>query len=93
MIEHREPHFHLERTHVNGKNSDTFTIDLTTDNETITKNHGGMEIHAHMFWQAEALVFDSEVRREVKQGKNVITINSLITGKLLSLMNSLVRQS
>ena len=73
MIEHREPHFHLERTHVSGRNSDTFTIDLTTDNETISKNHGGMEIYAHMFWQAEALVFDSEVRREGKQGKNVVT--------------------
>jgi hypothetical protein len=29
VIEHSEPHFHLERTHVFGGNSDTLSIDLT----------------------------------------------------------------
>ncbi|MGA7161353.1 MAG: hypothetical protein WBZ48_10150, partial [Bacteroidota bacterium] len=72
IIEHREPYFHLERTHTSGTNSDTFTIDLTTDSRTIATDHAGLEIHAHMFWKSETLVFDSEVRREGKQGTNIV---------------------
>jgi hypothetical protein len=73
IIEHREPYFHLERTHISGKSSDTFTIDLTTDNKTVTTNHGGVEIRAHMVWEADALVFDSEVNRAGKRGTNIVS--------------------
>lgn len=72
IIEHREPYFHLERTHVSGKSSDTFTVDLTTDNKTVTKNHGGVEIRARMAWEGDILVFDSEVYREGNRGTNIV---------------------
>lgn len=73
IIEHREPYFHLERTHVSGKSSDTFIVDLTTDNKTVTKNHGGIEIRARMTWEGEILVFDSEVCLEGKRGTNKVS--------------------
>ena len=73
IIEHREPYFHLERTHVRGKSSNTFAIDLTTDGKTVIKNHGGIEIRAHLFWEAEILVFDSEVYREGQRGTNLVS--------------------
>lgn len=43
VIEHNEPRFLLKRTHVFGGNSDTFSIDLTTDGKTeiIVSGFGG----------------------------------------------------
>ncbi len=72
IIDHREPHFHLERTHIVGTRSDVFTIDLTTDDKPVTRLHEGIEIHARMSWEDEALVFDTEVRRGNERGKNIV---------------------
>lgn len=70
IIEHHEPNFHLERTHTRGQHSDTFTIDLTTDNKIVTRTHGNIEIRAHLVWEANALVFDSEIVQQGKKGTN-----------------------
>ncbi len=59
VIEHSEPHFRLERTHIFGGKSDTFSVALTTDGELIVINHGGLEIHSKMYWEGDSLVFDS----------------------------------
>jgi hypothetical protein len=32
-----------------------------------------MEIHARMFWQGKAFIFDSEVQRGSKQGTNLVS--------------------
>lgn len=72
VIEHREPYFHLERTHTFGKSSDTFSIDLTTDGKIVNRNHGGIEIRAQLFWESEVLVFYAELSRENERGTNIV---------------------
>jgi len=72
VIEHREPRFHLERTHVFGGNSDTFSIDLTTGGEAVVLNHGGFEIRACLHWEGETLVIDSSLNREGEQATNIV---------------------
>lgn len=59
VIEHNEPHFHLERTHIFGGNSDTFSLDLMTGGQVVTFTRAGTEIHASLHWELETLVFDS----------------------------------
>src|SRR5262245_43548967 len=72
VIEHREPRFHLSRTHVVGGNRDTFSIELTTDGERVVCNHDGLEIQARLRWEGETLVFDSELVREGTRATNVV---------------------
>jgi dienelactone hydrolase len=71
-IEHREPRFHLSRTHVFAGKSDTFSIDLTTTGETVVRDHVGMKIHVRLYWEGETLVFDSKLEREGEKGTNVV---------------------
>src|SRR5262249_61781139 len=61
VIKHSEPHFHLERTHVFGGNSDTLSIDLTTDGKAQARNHGGFKIHASLPWEREEHEFHSKI--------------------------------
>jgi hypothetical protein len=72
VIKHREPHFRLERTHIFGGNSDTFSIDLTTDGNTVVRTHAGLEINATLRWEGDALVFDSKLERDGKQATNIV---------------------
>lgn len=72
VIDHREPHFHLERTHVFGETSDTFVIDLTTDGQTVRKSHRDVQILARLYWDAQALVFNSHVIRGNEKGTNIV---------------------
>ena len=72
VIDHREPRFHLERTHVFGGNSDTFCIDLITNGEAVVRAHAGFEINASLYWKAETLVFDSKLEREGEQATNIV---------------------
>ena len=64
VIEHREPRFHLSRTHVVGTTSDTFSIDLTTDGEEVVRVERGLEIHARAYWDGDTLVFDAAFSRQ-----------------------------
>ena len=91
VIDHREPHFHLERTHVTGSRTDTFTIDLTTDDNAVTRVHEGVELHARMFWKDNDLVFDTEIRRGAERGKISSAIALPMTGTPSSRMNNSVR--
>ena len=72
VIEHRDPRFHLERTHVFGGNSDTFSIDLMTNAEAVVHAHAGFEIHASLQWEEETLIFDSKLEREGELATNIV---------------------
>src|SRR5262249_34009660 len=72
VIEHREPRFHLSRTHIVGGNSDTFSIDLTTDGEEVVRNQGDLEVRARVYWEGETLAFDSRLARGDEQATNVV---------------------
>lgn len=71
-IEHREPRFHLERTHVFGGNRDIFSIDLMTNGEAVVQAHAGFEIHASLHWEGETLMFESKLKREGEQATNIV---------------------
>jgi len=72
VINHKEPRFHLERTHIFSGNSDFFTIDLLTDGNSVELTHAGARIRARLYWDDEALVFYSELIRDDVRGTNVV---------------------
>jgi len=71
-IEHREPRFHLERTHVVGETRDVFSIDLTTDGRVVEATHRGIRIEARAFWDGDVLVFDSRLTLGEERGINTV---------------------
>src|SRR5512145_2125397 len=81
VIEHNEPHFRLERTHVVGGNSDTLTIDLATNGEVVTLNVGGIETHASLRWEDAALVFDCKFSWEGEPATNTVRYTITDDGK------------
>jgi hypothetical protein len=72
VITHKEPSFHLERTHTFGGSSDLFAVELLTDGGSVELTHAGVEIRARLYWEAESLVFHSEVSREGVHGTNIV---------------------
>lgn len=71
-IEHREPRFHLERTHVVGETRDVFSIELTTDGRVAESTHRGIRIEARAFWDGDVLVFDSRLTLGEEKGTNTV---------------------
>ena len=71
-IEHHEPKFHLERTHVFEGKSDSFSIDLTTDGKVVEMERAELALRASLHWEGDTLVFDSTITRGGKQGKNLV---------------------
>ena len=72
VIEHREPRFELERTHIFSGNSDTFSIDLRTDGKAVVRVHAGFEIDACLRWEGETLLFNSKLKREGEEATNIV---------------------
>ncbi len=72
VIEHNEPHFHLERTHVVGGNGDTLSIDLMTNGEVVILNRRGIEMHVSLHWEETALVFDCRFDWEGEPATNIV---------------------
>jgi hypothetical protein len=72
VIVHREPQFHLERTHIVGETRDLFSIDLTTDGQVVHAVHRGISIASRAFWDRDVLVFDSEMTMGDERGTNVV---------------------
>lgn len=83
VIEHREPVFELARTHVFGGNSDTFSIDLTTDGQAVLRAHAGFEIDACVRWDGETLLFDSKLKREGEEATNIVRYRLSDNGQTL----------
>jgi hypothetical protein len=83
VIKHQEPRFHLERTHTLGGSSDFFTIDLFTDGKSVELTHAGVKIRGQMYWEAESLVFYSDVIREDVHGTNIVRYQLKDKGRTL----------
>jgi hypothetical protein len=81
VIEHSEPRFRLERTHIFGGKSDTFNIDLTTDGQAVVQAHAGFEIDASLRWEGDTLVFDSRLKREGEQATNIVRYSLSADGR------------
>jgi len=72
LIEHREPQFHLKRTHVTGNARDTFAIDLITNGPAVQLTHRGIDIQSRAYWEGDALVFDSAMGMGSERGTNIV---------------------
>lgn len=70
-ITHKDPVFSLKRTHVYGEKSNTWSIELITDGPEIVQK-GEVDIYARIFWQRDALVFQSHWTDEGITTTNVV---------------------
>lgn len=59
VIDHRDPHWRLERTHVFEGREDTLVIELQTDGEPVVRNVRGVEVESRLHWEGDILVFES----------------------------------
>jgi len=86
-IHHREPNFHLKRTHVyaNGKR-DTWGIDLITDgkHEVVRKDGPARDV-TRMYWDNSVLVLDEkETAPDGSFGTNVVRYTLSENGKTMT---------
>lgn len=80
VVEHREPVFRIQRTHVFGQKSDTFALDLTTDGKEVTVDRGDMQIRARVYWEGDTLVFDTRLARLGEEATNLVRYKLAETG-------------
>jgi hypothetical protein len=74
VIDHREPHWVLERTHIwkDKDIEDVLKIELDIDGKQLVSDHGDNKIKAHMYWENETLIFDSEIIIPNETASNVV---------------------
>jgi hypothetical protein len=72
VIDHREPLFRLSRTHVVGGKSDALKLELTTDGNEITGDHGELHFRSRIYWNGETLVFETNVVQRGETGVNTV---------------------
>ncbi len=74
QIAHKEPAFHLQRTHVFQGTPHNLALELTTDGrEVIHRVASGREVHIRLLWQGDRLVFDSFWFEAGAKTTNVVT--------------------
>src|SRR6266496_4647262 len=71
-IRHDEPDFHLSRTHVHGDQSNTWSMDLTTDGKEHYQKDGDIEVRARLSWQGTSLLFDVKFNRKGDEGVETV---------------------
>ncbi len=82
-IDHKEPQFHLSRTHFYGEKSETWSIDLTTDGKEVYQKDGNLESWTRLYWQRNSLVFDQKLKLNGKDGTNVVRYTLTDEGRTL----------
>lgn len=58
-IDHREPRFHLKRTHVFDGKPNTWGIELIVGGPEVVQNEGTAYFHVRLRWEDDVLLFDS----------------------------------
>ncbi len=72
VVEHREPLFRINRTHVAGGKRDAFMLDLTTDGRESVMERDGSKLVARAYWDGDTLVFDTRIVRGGEEATNVV---------------------
>jgi outer membrane protein assembly factor BamB len=80
-VDHREPEFHLSRTHVYEGKADTWSIDLTTDGKEVVQQEGDRTIHSRLYWEGNELVFDSKIVLKDREATNIVRYQLSEDGK------------
>jgi len=83
-IDHREPEFHLSRTHVFEGKSDTWGVDLTTDGKEVIQESDGQTIHICLTWEGNDLIFDSKIVMKDREATNVVRYHLSEDGKIFT---------
>ncbi len=83
VIDHREPVFRFSRTLVIRGASDTLELNLTTDGNQTVGERGELHFRSRLFWDGEALVFESNVETKGESGVNVVRYTLSPTGDSL----------
>lgn len=83
VIDHRDPQFHLSRTHFSGADSDTFATDLTTDGVEMERSYENFQLRGRSYWEGEVLVFEATLLIEGEQASNVVRYSLADEGRTL----------
>jgi hypothetical protein len=81
VIDHREPVLLLSRTHTVEEKQDAFSLELTTDGQPVTADRDGVHLTAQAYWEADALVFDTTLKRGEEEGSNLVKYRHSETGE------------
>lgn len=71
-IDHQDPHWRLERTHVFDGRANTLVLDLLTDGVPVVREVGGVEIHSRLYWEGDTLVLESVDTLNGEEFNNVV---------------------
>lgn len=88
VIDHKEPHFHLTRTHVYDGKPDTWSIDLTTDGKEVVQQDGEQTLHVRLYWEGNHLIFDSKIMLKNKEATNIVRYQLSEDGKAFTAVES-----
>jgi len=83
VIDHRDPVFRISRTHVARERRDTFTLDLTTDGQTVLADRGSLRLRSSAHWEGNTLVFDTSFTRSGEDATNVVRYDLVDNGRSL----------
>ena len=71
-IDHQDPHWHIERTHVFGGREDTLGFELLTDGVPVVREIRGVELHMRLHWEEDTLVFESSYTQDGEETNVVV---------------------
>ena len=71
-IDHKEPSFHLSRTFLKGGESDTWSIDLTTDGKEVVQAGQTETFRGRLRWEGNDLILDSTITIKDRTATNVV---------------------
>jgi len=88
VVDHKEPKFHLTRTHVYDGKPDTWSIDLTTDGKEVIQREGDRTLRVRLYWEGNDLIFDSLIVLEDRQATNIVRYQLSPDGKTFTATES-----
>jgi hypothetical protein len=71
-IDHKEPSFHLSRTFMQGGQSDTWSIDQTTDGKEVIQEEQTETFRGRLKWDGTDLILDSTISIKGRTATNVV---------------------
>jgi len=87
-IDHKEPNFHLTRTHVYDGKPDTWSIDLTTDGKEVVQQEGDQTLQVRLYWEKNQLVFDSKIILKDREATNIVRYQLSEDGETFTALES-----
>lgn len=88
IVEHKEPNFHLTRTHIYDGKPDTWSIDLTTDGKEVIQRDGDQTLQVRLYWEGNQLIFDSKIILKDREATNIVRYQLSEDGKTFTAMES-----